>query len=119
MAVNFHESIIIKTFDENGYYPLKMKKCKDFDGPNNFSIFWNQLLILIHNNLIYDKTTLHERFNNKILTFYKKNILREINNILYRLLKLNSITLYYNKYTIHNDKDTIQKLLNLYDLIQK
>ena len=119
MSVCFHENIIIKTFDDQNIYPLKMRKCKDFDGPNNFSIFWNQLLILLHNNIINDKNTLYDRFNPKILNIYQKEILNEIDNILYKfmILDLSSITLYYNKYTIKNEKHMIEKLLNLYDLI--
>lgn len=119
MSVCFHEKIIIKTFDEKGYYPLKMRKCKDFDGPNNFSILWNQLLILLHNNIINDKHTLYHRFNPTILNVYQKEILNEIDKILYKftILDIPSVTLYYNTYTIKNEKHMIHKLLNLYDLI--
>lgn len=119
MTVCFNENIYIKVFDESNIYPPKIRKCKDFDGPNNFSIIWNQLLILTHNNKIYDKNTLYERFNPKILELYQKDILNEIDNNLYKFieLKYNSITLYYNKYHIKRDKKIILKLLNLYKLL--
>ena len=96
-----------------------MIKCKDFDGPNNFSILWNQLLILTHNNIIYDKNTLEKKFNIKILKLYKKEILKEIDTILYKflILKSKSITLYYNNYTIKYDNTTKQRFLKLYELI--
>jgi hypothetical protein len=121
MSVCFHENIIIKTFDEKGYYPLKMIKCKDFDGPNNFSIIWNQLLILLHNNIINDKYTLYEKINPKILKLYQSDILNEIDNNLYKFieLKYDSITLYYHKYHIKRDKNIILKLLNLYKLLDE
>lgn len=115
MSVCFHENITIKIFDENRYYPLKIRKCKNFDGLGDFSIFWNQLLILIHNNKIYDKNTLYEKFNKKFLTFYKNEILKRILYIL--LSELNLITLYYNKYIIQNDTKFKTNLLKLYDLI--
>ena len=120
MTVCFDENIYIKTFDESNIYPLKMRKCKDFDGPNNFSIIWNQLLILTHNNKIYDKNTLYEKFNPKILKLYQNDILNEIDNNLYKFieLKYDSITLYYNKYHIKRDKYIILKLLNLYKLLE-
>lgn len=119
MSVCFHENIIIKPFDENRFYPLKTKKCKDFDGPNNSSIIWNQLLILLHNNKIHDKISLYEKFNPKILKFYQRDILNEIDNNLYKFidLKYDSVTLYYNKYHIKRDKHIILKLLKLYELI--
>lgn len=121
MTVCFDENIYIKTFDEKGYYPLKIRKCKNFDGPNNFSIIWNQLLILLHNNKIYDNISLYEKFNPKILKLYQYDILNEIDKNLYKFieLKYDSITLYYNKYHIKRDKYIILKLINLYKLLDE
>ena len=109
MTVFFDENIYIKVFDYSdlsAIYPPKTIKCKDFDGPNNFSIIWNQLLILLHNNKIYDKNTLYEKFNPKILKLYQNDILNEIDHNLYKFieLKYDSITLYYNKYHIEITK---------------
>ena len=123
MTVCFDENIYIKVFDDSdlsAIYPPKIRKCKDFDGPNNFSIIWNQLLILTHNNKIYDKDTLYEKFNHKILKLYQNDIMDEIDNNLYKFieLKYDSITLYYNKYHIKRDKNTIIKLIDLYKLIE-
>ena len=120
MTVCFNQNIIVKTYDDyNDYESFKLIKCKDFDGPNNFSILWNQLLILTHNNIIYDKNTLENKFNIKILKLYKKEILKEIDNILYKflILKYKSMTLYYNNYTIKYDNTTKQRFFKLYELI--
>ena len=119
MTVCFDENIYIKVFDEFNIYPPKRRKCKDFDGPNNFSIFWNQLLILLHNNKIYDKISLYDNFNPKILKIYQSDILNEILIILYKFieLKYDSITLYYNKYHIKRDKNIVIKLTELYKYI--
>ena len=119
MTVYFDKNIYIQTFDESAIYPPKIRKCKDFDGPNNFSVIWNQLLILLHNNKLHDKISLYEKFNPKILKFYQRDILNEIDNNLYKFmeLKYNSITLYYNKYHIKRDKHIILKLVKLYELI--
>ena len=119
MTVCFNENIYIKVFDEYNIYPPKMRKCKDFDGPNNFSIYWNQLLILLHNNKIYDKISLYDIFNPKILKIYQSDILNEILIILYKFIELNydSITLYYNKYHIKRDKNIAIKLTELYKYI--
>lgn len=118
MVVFFDENIYIKLFDENGYYPLKLRKCKDFDGPNNFSILWNQLLILLDNNYIKDKDTLCEKFNCKIITIYKSEILNGIDSILYKFLKLNFLNIQlYNSYNLKNNKETILKIIDLYEMI--
>ena len=119
MTVCFDENIYIKVFDEcdlSTIYTPKIRKCKDFDGPNNFSIIWNQLLILLHNNKINDKISLYEKFNPKILKLYQCDILNEIDKNLYKFieLKYDSITLYYDKYRIKRDKNIILKLINLY-----
>ena len=120
MTVCFDKNIYIKVFDASNIYPPKIRKCKDFDGPNNFSIIWNQLLILTHNNKIYDKYTLIDKFNPKILKLYQNDILNEIDNNLYKFieLKYDSITLYYNKYHIKRDKYIILKLVNLYKILE-
>lgn len=120
MTICFNQNIILKTYDDYGDYHSKMIKCKDFDGPNNFFIIWNQLLILVYNNIIYDEKTLYDKFNIKILKLYQKDILKEIDTILYKFieLKYNSITLYYDKYTIKRDKNFIIKLVDLYKLLE-
>ena len=121
MTICFNQNIILKTYDDYGDYHSKMIKCKDFDGPNNFSILWNQLLILVYNNIIYDKNTLINKFNIKILKLYQKEILKEIDTILYKFLELNinSITLYYDKYHIKRDNNIISKLINLNNYIKE
>ena len=120
MTVCFCENIYVKTFDETNHYPLKTSKCKEFDGPNHFSIFMNQLVILTIHNIIHDASTLKEKFNDNLLNFYQTDILNEIDTILYKFTILNneSITLYYNDYHIVNQEDTIHMLTNLYKLIQ-
>ena len=118
MTVCFDENIYIKSFDENGHYSLKLRKCKDFDGPNNFSILLNQLLILLDNNYIKDKDTLCEKFNCKMITLYKSEILNEIDSILYKFLKLNFSNIkLYNSYILKNNKETIFKLIDLHEMI--
>lgn len=115
MTVCFHKIIHVKSFDINNKFSIKLKKCKDFDGRDNFSIMYDQLIILTHNNIIYNKQTLLSKFNPNILKIYKNRILVSIKNILYKFINLNynSITLYYNKYHIKKDRNIILKLKNL------
>ena len=119
MTVCFNEKIYIKIFDEYNIYPPKIRKCKEFDGPNNFSILWNQLLILTYNNIIYDNYTLINKFNINILKLYKNRILESITKLLHKfiILNYNHITLYYDNYKLKNNKDFNKKLKNLYNYI--
>ena len=115
MAILFSEIITVQTFDCHGYYPIKMRKCKDFDGPNIFSLLWNQLLILWQNKLISDSNSLKKKYNPIILHKYAPDICQEIDTILYKFLDLDmrSVTLYYDTYQLKNNVETIRKLYDL------
>ena len=112
MTILFSQNCIVKRFDERGLYRSKLVSVKDYDGPNNFSLLWNQLLILWHNELISDSNSLKTKYNPIILKRYSLDICQEIDTILYKFLKLNmrSITLYYDKYQLKNNLETIRKL---------
>ena len=119
MAILFSEIITVQTFDCHGYYPIKMRKCKDFDGPNIFSLLWNQLLILWQNKLISDSNSLKKKYNPTILQKYAPDICQEIDTILYKFVDLDvrSVTLYYDTYQLKNNVETIRKLYNLKKLL--
>jgi hypothetical protein len=119
MAILFSESITVQTFDSHGYYPIKIRKCKDFDGPNIFSLLWNQLLILWQNKLISDSNSLKKKYNPTILQKYAPDICQEIDTILYKFVDLDvrSVTLYYDTYQLKNNVETITKLYNLTNLL--
>lgn len=119
MTVCFNENIYIKIFDEYNIYTPKIRKCKEFDGPNNYSILWNQLLILTYNNIIYDNYTLTKKFNINILKLYKNRIIVSITKLLHKfiILKNNHITLYYDNYKLENNKDFNKRLNVLYNYI--
>jgi hypothetical protein len=115
MTILFSQNCIVKIFDEQRLYHSKLVSVKDYDGPNNFSLLWNQLLILWHNELISDSKSLKTKYNPIVLKRYSYDICQEIDTILYKFLKLNmrSITLYYDKYKLKNDLETIRKLYDL------
>lgn len=115
MTILFSQNCIVKRFDERGLYRSKLVSVKGYDGPNNFSLLWNQLLILWHNELISDSNSLKTKYNPIILKRYSHDICQEINMILYKFLELNmrSITLYYDKYQLKNNVETIRKLYDL------
>jgi len=115
MTILFSQNCIVKRFDEQGLYRSKLVSVKDYDGPSNFSLLWNQLLILWHNELITDSNSLKTKYNPILLKRYSKNISQEIETILYKFseLKMRSITLYYDTYQLKNNVETIIKLYDL------
>ena len=115
MVILFSQNCIVKNFDEQRLYRSKMVLTKDYDGPNNFSLLWNQLLILWHNELIPDSNSLKTKYNPIVLKRYSNDICQEIDMILYKFSDLNmrSITLYYDKYQLKNNIETIRKLYDL------
>jgi len=112
--VVFSHDCIVKRFDNN-QYKVSKTKTKEFDGPNDFSLLWNQLLILWQNELITDSRSLKTKILPSILKKYSWNIQTEIDIILYKFIDLNMkyVTLYYDTYRIKNDLETINKLYGL------
>ena len=120
MTILFSQNCIVKSFDEQGLYRSKLVSVKDYDGPNNFSLLWNQLIILWQNELFSDSNSLKTKYNPILLKRYSKNISQEIDTILYKFSELNmrSITLYYDTYQLKNNLETIRKLYDLKTLLK-
>ena len=120
MAIHFSENIIIKFFDNHKLYKPKIRKIKNYDGPNDFSILWNQLLILLNQNIIIDSNSLKKNFNEYFIKIYSNKITEKINIILYKFLYTNqtTISLYYEDHKLHKNNEFIQKLLQLKDILQ-
>ena len=115
MAIIFSDNIIIKLFDNRKIYKPKIRKIKNYDGPNDFSILWNQLLILLNKNIIIDSNSLTQNFNELFIEIYSVKIIQEINKILYKFLytKQTNISLYYDKYKLKKNNQFIQNLFKL------
>ena len=120
MTILFSQNCIVKRFDEQGLYRSKLVSVKDYDGPNNFSLLWNQLIILWQNELFSDSNSLKTKYNPILLKRYSQNISQEIDTILYKFSYLNmrSITLYYDTYQLKNNLETIRKLYDLKTLLK-
>ena len=120
MTILFSQNCIVKRFDERGLYRSKLVSVKDYDGPNNFSLLWNQLIILWQNELFSDSNSLKTKYNPILLKRYSQNISQEIDTILYKFSYLNmrSITLYYDTYQLKNNLETIRKLYDLKTLLK-
>jgi len=118
--VFFSENCIVKSFDNNQLHQSKIRKTKEFDGPNYFSLLWSQLLILWQNELITDSSSLKRRFLPTVLKMYSNDIQQEIDIILYKfkVLNMKSVILYYDTYRLINNKETINKLLHLKILLE-
>ena len=114
MGITFSENIIIQFFDNQKIYKHKIRKIKNYDGPNNFSILWNQLLILLNNKIIIDSNSL-QNLNESFIQIYSDKIIQEINKILYKFLYTDqtNISLYYDKYKLKKNKQFIQNLFQL------
>ena len=115
MAIIFSDNIIIQFFDNQKIYKPKIRKIKNYDGPNDFSILWNQLLILLNNNIIIDSNSLTQNFNEPFIKIYSDKIIQKINKILYKFLYTDqtNISLYYDKYKLKKNKQFIQNLFQL------
>ena len=115
MAIIFSDNIIIQFFDNQKIYKPKIRKIKSYDGPNDFSILWNQLLILLNNNIIIDSNSLIQNFNEPFIKIYSDKIIQKINKILYKFLYTDqiNISLYYDKYKLKKNNQFTQNLFKL------
>ena len=116
MGIIFSENIIIQIFDNQKIYKPKIRKIKNYDGPNDFSILWNQLLILLNNKIIIDSNSNSlQNLNESFIQIYSDKIIQEINKILYKFLYTDqtNISLYYDKYKLKKNKQFIQNLFQL------
>ena len=120
MTVIFSENVVVKFFDNQKLYKPKIRKIKTYDGPNDFSIFWNQLLILVNQNIIFDSESLTQSFNKQFIQIYSQKIIEKINQIIYKFSYTNqkTISLYYGTYQLNNTKGFTQKLFLLKDILQ-
>ena len=120
MAIIFSENVIIKFFDNHKLYKPKIRKIKTYDGPNDFSILWNQLLILVNQNIIYDSYSLKQNFNETLIKIYSQKIIEKINQIIYIFSYTNqkTISLYYGTYQLNNKNQFTQKLFLLKNILQ-
>ena len=116
MGIIFSDNIIIQFFDNQKIYKPKIRKIKNYDGPNNFSILWNQLLILLNNKIIIDSNSNSlQNLNESFIQIYSDKIIKEINKILYKFLYTDqtNISLYYDKYKLKKNKQFIKNLFQL------
>ena len=116
MGVIFSDNIIVKYFDEAQLYKSKIKRIKNYDGPNDFFLLWNQLIILWIHNIIHDSKSLTDKFNNEIIRYYSKQLINEIDRLLFSERKM--ITLYYDSYKLKITTRFKDKIKELKILIQ-
>jgi len=124
MAIIFGENIVVQFFNENNlnrtYLPL-IKKCKEYDGPNDFSILWNQIIILYEKEIITNSESLKRQFDEEILRIYSNRIRKELDNIIYKFLYTNqkTISLYYDTYRLVYYDGIIDRLQDLRGFINE
>tara|TARA_B100001093_G_scaffold477351_1_gene504532 strand:- start:229 stop:606 length:378 start_codon:yes stop_codon:yes gene_type:complete len=124
MTVNFSRNITIKIFNDknlNRSYVPRIKKCKEYDGPNDFSILWNQIIILYENNIITNSESLKRQFDEEILKIFSKQIYKELDNIIYKFLYTDKkiISLYHDTFRLIYYDGIIDRLKNLRGFINE
>ena len=80
MTILFSENVVIRFFNVNNldhFYIPRVQKCKDYDGPNDFSILWNQIIILYEKQIITNSESLKRQFDEAILRIYSDKIIKE------------------------------------------
>lgn len=125
MAIIFSDNLIVQIFNENKkikHYShiSRFKKIKDHDGPNDYSVLWNQLLISWQKNIIIDSESLKRSFNEDLIKALSPKIIQELDNIIYKFLynEQKAISLYYDTFRLLNTNEVIKRLFKLKEIIE-
>ena len=126
MAVLFSNHIIVQTFHKDNLNKIKhysdiskSKETKSFDGPNDFSMLWNQILISWEKNIIQDSSSLKRKYDKKLLKVLSKNIIYHLDKIIYTFIHTDKkvISLYYDTYRLVYYDGLIERLTILKQII--
>ena len=121
VSIKFSDTSTTRIFNDNTkHHPTVtyFTKTKIKDGPNEFSIYWNQIVILWITNNINDYQSLKSIYNEEIFLLFSDKIINEINKLIFKLENINIkyISLYYDTFRIN--KNNIYKLKELLKMIQ-
>ena len=122
MTVVFSQQSLLQHFDTNSS-DIHFKNnptifhTKLNDGPNLYSVLWNQILSLWFNKIIYDEISLRNRYDDSILLFYTNDLIHEINILIETLKHSKTIHLLYAKLKLIYSEDLIHELLQLKNII--
>jgi len=129
MAILFSNTIIVQTFfikdnhNKIKHYSdiSKSKETKKYDGPNDFSILWNQILISWEKNIIQDSESLKRKYNEDLIRYLSKNILNHLDIIIYKFTNTDQkvISLYYDTYRLVYYDGLIDRLTILKQIIKE
>jgi len=138
MAILFSNTIIVQTFfikdnhNKIKHYSdiskrskssknYKSKETKKYDGPNDFSILWNQILISWEKNIIQDSESLKRKYNEDLIRYLSKNILNHLDIIIYKFTNTDQkvISLYYDTYRLVYYDGLIDRLTILKQIIKE
>jgi len=138
MAILFSNTIIVQTFfikdnhNKIKHYSdiskrskssknYKSKETKKYDGPNDFSILWNQILISWEKNIIQDSESLKRKYNEDLIRYLSKNILNHLDIIIYKFTNTDQkvISLYYDTYRLVYYDGLIDRLIKLKEIIKE
>ena len=127
MAVLFSNHIIVQTFqNKDNLHKIKhysnVSRCREtktYDGPNDFSMLWNQILISWEKNIIQDSSSLQRNYDKNLLKVLSKNIIHHLDKIIYTFMHTDKkvISLYYDTYRVVYYDGVIERLTILKQII--
>ena len=107
MTVLFSEITTYKSFDNDRLHRTRVRKMKDYDGPNHLTILFSQLIIMWLNRVrgidtssnIREEDHISSIVDKDILKIYSSRINEALNDIIWRLEMTDkrTLSLPYNK----------------------
>ena len=112
MAIQFARKISIQRLNDKNdkhhhkniiYEPTKLN-----DGPNEYSILWNQILISWMKGIITDEISLRRQYDDTIIVYFSDYIIYEIDTLINKFnIGYKAISLYYDTFRLKYYKGLI------------
>ena len=122
MAIQFATKISIQRLNDKNdkhyhkniiYEPTKLN-----DGPNEYSILWNQIIISWMKGIITDEISLRRQYDDTIIVYFSDYIIYEIDTLINKFnIGYKAISLYYDTFRLKYYKGLIQSLEKLKNII--
>ena len=119
MAIQFATKISIQRLNDKYHHKnIIYEPTKQNDGPNEYSILWNQILISWIKNIITDEISLRRQYDDTIILYFSDYIIYEIDTLINKFnIGYKAISLYYDTFRLKYYKGLIQSLEKLKNVI--
>ena len=118
MAIQFATKISIQHLNDKNDTNIVYEPIKRNDGPNEYSILWNQILISWIKGIITDEISLRRQYDDTIIVYFSDYIIYEIDTLINKFnTGYKAVSFYYDTFRLKYYKGLIYSLEKLKNVI--